>query len=94
LFARLRVEVSGWVRIDVGVRFEGESGFDAASVDETGATREFYADVVEALLSCYHIAGAQSPNLCPSIVQLVDDCSSGDECTLSSRKLPLWILDD
>ena len=38
------------------VRFEGESGFDAASGDEAGVTRGFYADVAEALLSCDHVA--------------------------------------
>jgi hypothetical protein len=75
------------------VRFEGESGFDAASGDEAGVTRGFYADVAEALLSCDHIAGVQSPNPCPSIAQLVDDCSSGNDSTLSSHKLPLWIPD-
>jgi hypothetical protein len=39
------------------VRFEGESGFDAASGDEAGVTRGFYADIAEALYSCDYIAG-------------------------------------
>lgn len=60
LFAGLRVEAPGWVIIGVGVRFEGDSGFDTASVHEAVVTREFYADVAEALLSCYHIAGVRS----------------------------------
>ena len=36
------------------VRFEGESGFDAASGDEAGVTRGFYADVAEDLLKVTH----------------------------------------
>jgi hypothetical protein len=32
------------------VRFEGESGFVAASGDEAGITRGLYADIAEALL--------------------------------------------
>jgi hypothetical protein len=39
------------------VRFTGESGFDAASGEEAGVTRGFYADVAEALLDCAHVAG-------------------------------------
>jgi len=38
------------------VRFDGESGFDAASGDEAGVTRGFYADVAESLLSCDHVS--------------------------------------
>ncbi len=75
MFAGLTVEAPGWVITGVGVRLEGESGFDMASVDETVGTREVYADVAEALLSCYHIAGVRSPSSCPSITQLVGDYS-------------------
>jgi hypothetical protein len=37
-------------------RFEGESGFDAASRTKAGVTRGFYADVAEALLSSKHVS--------------------------------------
>jgi hypothetical protein len=37
------------------VRFYGESGFDAASGDETGVTRGFLCRCNEALISCEHM---------------------------------------
>ena len=52
------------------VRFDGESGFDAASGDEAGVTRGFYADVAEALLSCDHVTGAFCNNACASLPTL------------------------
>lgn len=42
------------------IRFTGESGFDAASGNEAGVTRGFYADVAESLLSCDNIAKLSS----------------------------------
>ena len=48
------------------VRFEGESGFDAASGDEAGVTRGFYADVAEVFLSCEHILANTCGTVCPS----------------------------
>lgn len=62
------------------IRFEGESGFDAASGSEAGVTRGFYADVAEALLSVENIADVISyTNQIPDKVE--------------SSKLPLWIPD-
>ena len=67
------------------IRFEGESGFDAASGDEAGVTRGFYADIAEALLKCDHVAGVFSLK-CPK--------DSGEERKFERiAKLPLWIPD-
>jgi hypothetical protein len=52
------------------VRFDGESGFDAASGEEAGVTRGFYADVAEALLSVDNVAGIL-------LIKLFICCSSG-----------------
>jgi hypothetical protein len=74
------------------VRFDGESGFDAASGDEAGVTRGFYADVAEALLSCDHVAGAFCNNACaslPSAHVLAEVPGAFKE----TKKLPLWIPD-
>jgi len=67
------------------VRFEGESGFDAASGTEAGVTRGFYADVAEALLSRDNVQGSTS-------------LSSLSSMTVTDGKrmhqpLPLWISD-
>lgn len=78
------------------VRFDGESGFDAASGNEAGVTRGFYADIAESLLSAEHVAGVFCSSTCslapvaaslkpiPMELELVQDESS---------KLPLWISD-
>eukprot|EP00934_Nitzschia_sp_Nitz4_P003384 Nitzschia sp. Nitz4//scaffold92_size79448//25933//35941//NITZ4_005388-RA/size79448-processed-gene-0.72-mRNA-1//-1//CDS//3329560177//3374//frame0 len=76
------------------VRFTGESGFDAASGDEAGVTRGFYADVAEALLSCDVVAGVGASVICP-------DGVSGSSAPMNrdpkrkglSCQLPLWIPD-
>jgi hypothetical protein len=75
------------------VRFYGESGFDAASGDEAGVTRGFYADVAEALLGCDVVAGVGYASLCPdgpgvSLVTSMTLNRKGLSC-----KLPLWIPD-
>jgi hypothetical protein len=80
------------------VRFDGESGFDAASGDEAGVTRGFYADVAESLVSCENVAGIFCPAPCAlapatstlSKMQLIDFERSSHIETL---KLPLWIPD-
>jgi HECT-domain (ubiquitin-transferase) len=79
------------------VRFEGESGFDAASGDEAGVTRGFYADVAEALLSAENVAGVccspscahGSPTASIKKVQPMDVQEFEEE----ALKLPLWIPD-
>ena len=80
------------------VRFEGESGFDAASGDEAGVTRGFYADVAETLLSTDLVAGVYCSSACASasaVASLKDvqpmelDNSEPEE----ELKLPLWIPD-
>jgi hypothetical protein len=78
------------------VRFDGESGFDAASGDEAGVTRGFYADVAEALLSCDVVAGVNyCAPVCPDIASAPLDRvmpaslkSQGLPC-----RVPLWIPD-
>ena len=85
------------------VRFDGESGFDAASGDEAGVTRGFYADVAEALLSCEVVAGVCFSKPCAgrrpighehhsgssSGMNAITFLSNGEPC----GKLPLWIPD-
>lgn len=77
------------------VRFDGESGFDAASGDEAGVTRGFYADVAEALLSCDLVAGVVHSLTCPVAGYAANDLealpvmSDGEQ----KCKLPLWIPD-
>jgi HECT-domain (ubiquitin-transferase) len=75
------------------VRFDGESGFDAASGDEAGVTRGFYADVAEALLSCDVVAGVSFSSTC---LAGLEPASYGLSPTFyrfdgRSHKLPLWI---
>lgn len=75
------------------VRFEGESGFDAASGTEAGVTRGFYADVAEALLSSDHV----SPLNCPITCFEASKRSFGEarlkDALFTSEVLPLWIPD-
>lgn len=78
------------------VRFEGESGFDAASGDEAGVTRGFFADVAEALLSMNIVAGVCCSSSCGQVAKL--DSSSDEpmevlEFDEEAWKLPLWIPD-
>jgi len=78
------------------VRFEGESGFDAASGDQAGVTRGFYSDVAEKLLSCEHVSSVYLEPPCvpqsdkPAAINL-----SGDDhpFAIHEQKLPLWIPD-
>lgn len=78
------------------VRFDGESGFDAASGDEAGVTRGFYADVAEALLSFDVVAGVNyCAPVCPDVASAPLDRvmpaslkSQGLPC-----RIPLWIPD-
>jgi hypothetical protein len=76
------------------VRFEGESGFDAASGTEAGVTRGFYADVAEALLSSEHVSPLNCPVSCFELPWKsvsdgpMDGLVSNMEC-----RLPLWIPD-
>jgi hypothetical protein len=83
------------------VRFEGESGFDAASGEEAGVTRGFYADVAEALLSCEHVCGTFYPgSICEKGI-IGDTLSSRPAGDLGRKgglvgqrvRLPLWIPD-
>jgi len=82
------------------VRFEGESGFDAASGEEAGVTRGFYADVAEALLSCEHVCGVfNSSALCPKNITgevpmaLISNDVKPFKEIKGSVRLPLWIPD-
>eukprot|EP00814_Leptocylindrus_danicus_P009268 CAMPEP_0116017398 /NCGR_PEP_ID=MMETSP0321-20121206/8025_1 /TAXON_ID=163516 /ORGANISM="Leptocylindrus danicus var. danicus, Strain B650" /LENGTH=2622 /DNA_ID=CAMNT_0003487585 /DNA_START=222 /DNA_END=8087 /DNA_ORIENTATION=- len=67
------------------VRFEGESGFDAASGTEAGVTRGFYADVAEALLSRDNVLGSTPLNSLSSMT-----VTDGKRM---HQPLPLWISD-
>jgi hypothetical protein len=77
------------------VRFDGESGFDAASGDEAGVTRGFYADVAEALLSCDVVAGVCFSAACPEGTNTLGTMDSISFCANGEPKckLPLWIPD-
>lgn len=79
------------------IRFEGESGFDAASGDEAGVTRGFYADVAEALLSTEIVAGINCASGCQpaaSSLPLQDnEAKMAEGADRLSLKLPLWIPD-
>jgi len=84
------------------VRFEGESGFDAASGDEAGVTRGFYADVAEVLLNCDFVAGVYPSSTCISndsrtiVNDNADDAAAAaDRGSVPTplQKLPLWIPD-
>lgn len=69
------------------VRFENESGFDAAAGVEAGVTRGFYADVAEALLSCDNVSGVHCNSVCPSNSS-VSAMDTDDEPSLTSPLLP------
>lgn len=78
------------------VRFDGETGFDAASGDEAGVTRGFYADVAEALLSSENVAGVLCSSTCASLP--TDSSKNLDAMDVESTdeeicKLPVWIPD-
>eukprot|EP00521_Asterionellopsis_glacialis_P007185 CAMPEP_0195289262 /NCGR_PEP_ID=MMETSP0707-20130614/5611_1 /TAXON_ID=33640 /ORGANISM="Asterionellopsis glacialis, Strain CCMP134" /LENGTH=3115 /DNA_ID=CAMNT_0040349249 /DNA_START=115 /DNA_END=9462 /DNA_ORIENTATION=+ len=81
------------------VRFDGESGFDAASGDEAGVTRGFYADVAESLLSCDHVSNVfcKPIGVGDTACAFVSDVARLEESTSKvsnhSSKLPLWIPD-
>jgi HECT-domain (ubiquitin-transferase) len=80
------------------VRFEGESGFDAASGDEAGVTRGFYADVAEALISLDIVAGVRCSSQCLLPEVSMSDTAVTDQAHFGSHigeahKLPLWIPD-
>lgn len=79
------------------VRFAGESGFDAASGEEAGVTRGFYADVAEALLSSETVASVLPSSKC-DIVPSKDGSTLTSaigigELDKESKRLPLWIPD-
>jgi hypothetical protein len=76
------------------VRFEGESGFDAASGDEAGVTRGFYADVAEALISCEIVSGVGLAPVCPNVsTASLDRIASPMPAHGIPCKIPLWIPD-
>jgi hypothetical protein len=83
------------------VRFENESGFDAASGNEAGVTRGFYADVAEALLSCESVAGVYkclSSQVCPDEKSTILPTSEGEifggtSVLYNPCKLPLFVPD-
>jgi len=79
------------------VRFQGESGFDAASGTEAGVTRGFYADIAECLLSSELVAGVYCASDCSSHVPGVASLKAApmdiDGIQQESLKLPLWIPD-
>jgi len=76
------------------VRFDGESGFDAASGDEAGVTRGFYADIAEALMSCDAVAGVHFSTTCALGLGLKADLTSMPLKDASKPvRLPLWIPD-
>ena len=76
------------------VRFDGESGFDAASGDEAGVTRGFYADIAEALMSCETVAGVTFSTPCPLGIELKSDLATmPSKHANHTLKLPLWIPD-
>jgi hypothetical protein len=75
------------------VRFDGESGFDAASGTEAGVTRGFYADVAEALLSSEHVSPLNCPVSCLEISgQNYGDMKMKDALSTVECRLPLWSL--
>ncbi len=79
------------------IRFSGESGFDAASGDEAGVTRGFFADVAEALLCCQHVSPSTHRPSCPPdyVSSLHTDPVTPTNVGLDERssRLPLWIPD-
>lgn len=86
------------IRRRLEVRFDGESGFDAAAGDEAGVTRGFYADVAEALLSSEFVAGVHCSRLCSQEASVSEDMGISkpmniEDLTGEKSKLPLWIPD-
>ena len=80
------------------VRFDGETGFDAASGDEAGVTRGFYADVAEALLSSDNVAGVMCSSTCARVPSTIPAGKPEDAMDIEgeeeqSCKPPLWIPD-
>ncbi|KAI2490933.1 negative regulation of histone ubiquitination [Fragilaria crotonensis] len=79
------------------IRFSGESGFDAASGDEAGVTRGFFADVAEALLCCQHVSPSTHRPSCPpdfgSSMQTYPFTPTNVDLDEQSSRLPLWIPD-
>jgi HECT-domain (ubiquitin-transferase) len=77
------------------VRFEGESGFDAASGSEAGVTRGFYADVAESLLSTENVASIYCSTPCAIRIALspTEDRIDVDAKQPKQLELPLWIPD-
>lgn len=79
------------------IRFSGESGFDAASGDEAGVTRGFFADVAEALLCCQHVSPSTHRPSCPpdfgSSMQTYPFTPTNVDLGEQSSRLPLWIPD-
>jgi len=74
------------------VRFEGESGFDAASGDEAGVTRGFYADVAEALINCDHVAGIHFGLTFTKEECALTSCLHDEHLIPATRRtrVPLW----
>ncbi|KAL7561760.1 hypothetical protein ACA910_013300 [Epithemia clementina (nom. ined.)] len=86
------------IRRRLEVRFDGESGFDAASGDEAGVTRGFYADVAEALLSSDIVAGVHCSRVCSEEASISEAMGKSqpmdvEDMTGEKLKLPLWIPD-
>ena len=86
------------IRRRLEVRFDGESGFDAAAGDEAGVTRGFYADVAEALLSSETVAGIHCSSMCSqehsiSVSKEKSQPMDIEDLTGEKSKLPLWIPD-
>ena len=79
------------------IRFCGESGFDAASGDEAGVTRGFYADVAEALLCCQNVSTSTHHIACPpdfaSSMQTDPFIPTNNDLGERPLRLPLWIPD-
>lgn len=77
------------------VRFEGESGFDAASGSEAGVTRGFYADVAESLLSTENVASIYCSTPCSVgiTVSSTEERIDVDAKQPKQLELPLWIPD-
>ena len=74
------------------VRFEGESGFDAASEDEAVVTIGFYADVAEASLSCDYVAGIRLVSTFTKEECAQTSCLNDEYLfpTTKQTRVPLW----
>eukprot|EP00543_Licmophora_paradoxa_P006147 CAMPEP_0202444320 /NCGR_PEP_ID=MMETSP1360-20130828/3445_1 /ASSEMBLY_ACC=CAM_ASM_000848 /TAXON_ID=515479 /ORGANISM="Licmophora paradoxa, Strain CCMP2313" /LENGTH=1953 /DNA_ID=CAMNT_0049060293 /DNA_START=27 /DNA_END=5888 /DNA_ORIENTATION=- len=75
------------------IRFAGESGFDAASGDEAGVTRGFYADIAESLLNVEFVSEAQCSLGCDAKVPAESLKESKETFQVHQTRLPLWIPD-